>query len=166
MKLNQFAAAVLATSACFFGVAQAHDARPEAPSMHSMRPDGRHAERMSKELDALKAKLNLNAEQSAKWDAAAAKTKPGPERMVGMKNMHDKTLQALKQDNPDLRALMADVDKQHEAMQAQRKADRDAWLSVYESLNPAQQKQTREFILSKMERMGRRFGPGGGMPPQ
>jgi Spy/CpxP family protein refolding chaperone len=142
--------------------------------------------RMMRELEQFKAALQLNASQSALWDKAAAQMKPPMNAREEMKAGHDRMTAALADPNFDPRKLAAEMDRVDTERRARMSSIRDAWFTVYDSLNPAQRGQVREFLRERMshrpgmhgggwmhhgdgERRGMMPGkpmPDGGMPPR
>jgi Spy/CpxP family protein refolding chaperone len=156
----------LALLAGVLGIAAAAWAQPGG-AQHGMM--GRHGPPpaggeafMLERLAALRNKLSLTPEQGALWDAAqqlAGKTREEarPQWQAG----HQRLMQALDSGSPTPRELFAEMDKQHEAMRAKHLAVREAWLKVYEALNPNQQAIVRLDFKERMQRMpmGGRGGP-------
>ena len=130
---------------------------PGGPEMHDM-GRGRH---VMMEVERLKTSLKLNATQAALWDKAQGLMKPPTDMREQMKARHDRMAAMLDDPNFDPRKLASEMD----AAQAERRAKmtslRDAWFAVYDSLNPVQRGQAREFLRSHMARrhgMGERMG--------
>jgi hypothetical protein len=134
------------------------------------------------QIGKLKTSLKLTAPQAALWDKAEkAMAPPTPEARTKMreemKARHEQTLAALADPKFDPRKFSADLEKQQADMQAQRKAKmsavREAWFTVYDSLDAGQRGQVREFLRERMDRShhrphgwgghgGPRFKPGAG----
>lgn len=125
------------------------------PDEHRMH--GGPGMRMMKEIERLKASLQLSANQSALWDKAVAQMKPPANMGEAMKADHDRMVAALADPNFNPRTLAADSDRKDTERRARMASIRDAWFSVYDSLNPAQRGQVREFLR---ERMSHRHGGG------
>ncbi len=117
------------------------------PGMH-----GGHGHRMMMEVERLKTSLKLNASQTALWDKAQGLMKPPTDTREQMRARDERMVAMLDDPNFDPRKLAADMD----GVQAERKAAmtslRDAWFAVYDSLNPVQRGQAREFLRSHLSR--------------
>lgn len=129
---------------------------------------GMHGQRMEhrmKEMSRLHDELKLDARQEALWKQAEQASK---DNMTGMRERFSKqreeNLSLLKQPGADLRAVLKRMDELKAEGQKQHEANRDRWLTVYDSLNAEQKEKARLFFLSKLERMehGRPRGPGRG----
>jgi periplasmic protein CpxP/Spy len=125
-----------------------HGPGDRGPGMHHMR-----------ELDRFKTSLALNAQQSALWDKAVAAMKPPADMREKMKAEHERMSGMLADPNFDPHKLAAEMDAAGAERRAHMASIRDAWISVYDSLNPSQRGQVREFLRERMS--GR--GHGGGM---
>ena len=112
---------------------------------------------MMMELDRLKTSLKLNASQAALWDKAQGLMKPPTDMRDQMKARRDRMAAMLDDPNFDPRKLAADMDSAEAEQKAKMTAVRDAWFALYDSLNPVQRGQAREFLRS---RMGRHHGMG------
>ena len=149
-----------------FAVATVVEAQTPPPqAAWPMPPDGpmKHGEhdmhggpgmRMMKEVERLKASLQLNASQSALWDKAVAQMKPPTNMREEMKANHDRMTAALADPNFNPRALAAEMDRMDTERRARMSSIRDAWFTVYDSLNPAQRGQVREFLRERMSHGG------------
>jgi Spy/CpxP family protein refolding chaperone len=129
-------------------------------------PEGRHcspgqgmAQGMAhgmKEMSRLHASLKLDANQEALWQEAEQVAK---EHMGGMREKMQKQREAalatLSQPGADLRAVMKQMDEARNAGHQQHEADRERWLTVYDSLNPEQKEKARLFFKSRMESFGK-----------
>lgn len=133
----------------------------QTPPAQSMRPDdrggpGEHAMhggpamRMMREIERLKASLRLDASQSALWDRAVAQMKPPANLRDEMKADHDRATAALADPDFNPRTLATEMDRKDMERRARMATVRDAWFSVYDSLNPAQRGQVREFLRERM----------------
>lgn len=121
------------------------------------------SERGMKGMSRLHDELKLDAKQEALWQDAEKASK---ENMAGMRDrfrQHHEEIQALI-DKPgaDLRAVAKRMDEFKAEGQKLREANRDRWLTVYDSLNAEQKEKARVFFKSKLERMARHGhrGPG------
>lgn len=121
---------------------------PHGPDHGPMRgPGGRH---MMRDVERLKTSLRLDPKQTALWERAADRMKVGAEGREQMKTRRDRMTALLDDPNFDPRKLVAEMDGQSAERDAQRKNMRDAWIDVYESLNPVQRGQVREFMRSHL----------------
>ncbi len=102
------------------------------------------------ELDRLRTSLQLTPQQSALWDRAAAAMKPDGNPHEEMKARHDRMLAMLADPNFNPRAMAAETDRMDDERKAKMRTVRDAWFAVYDSLNPAQRGQVREFLRERM----------------
>ena len=133
--------------------ARADSAMPPHGAMREGgREMGHHGMGMMRELARLKASLKLTPEQAALWDRAEAGMRPPADLRERMKARHDRMAAALDDPNFDPRKLAAGMDKDHADMDARRRATRDTWFGVYDSLNPAQRGQVRELLRARMAR--------------
>jgi protein CpxP len=128
---------------------------------------GRMEQRMAygmKEMSRLHDELKLDAKQEAIWQEA---DKAGKASMSEMRDQrrkqHEEVLAAVSQPGADLRAIARQMDALRDAGRKQHEANRDRWLTVYDSLDAAQKEKARLFVKSRIEHMGQwgRFGPGG-----
>ncbi len=128
---------------------------------------GRMEQRMAqgmKEMSRLHDELKLDAKQEALWQEADRLSKANMGEMrERRRQQHEQVLAAVSQPGADLRALARQMDEFREAGRKQHEANRDRWLTVYDSLDGAQKEKARLFFKSKLEQMGHwgRFGPGG-----
>ena len=123
-------------------------------------PGGGH--RMMREVERLKTSLKLNASQTALWDRAQGLMKPPTDQREQMKARRDRMAAMLDDPAFDPRRLAAEMDSAEAERKATMTAVRDAWFALYDSLNPAQRGQVREFLRSRMSHRGGMEGPGGG----
>lgn len=130
------------------------------PDMHEQHGP---AMRMMRELDRLKASLQLNPQQAALWDRAAAAMKPDGNPRDEMKARHDRMLAMLADPNFNPRALAAETDRMADEHMAKMRTVREAWFSVYDSLNAAQRGQVREFLRERMAKRDHGMHEGGWM---
>jgi len=141
---------------------------PGAPGASMQRPGQRWEhpmhDRMERELGRFKASLRLDARQSALWDQAAMQMKPRGDQREEMKAHHDQVTGMLDDPNFDPRKLAAMMDQDQARRMAEMKTKRDAWIAVYESLNPVQRGQVREFLRERMAGHHEHGGPMGGGP--
>ncbi|MBK7424085.1 MAG: periplasmic heavy metal sensor [Propionivibrio sp.] len=126
---------------------------------------GQRMEHGMKEMSRLHNELKLDAKQEALWkDAEQA----GKDNMASMRERFSKqreeNLSLLKQPGADLRAVLKRMDELKAEGKKQHEANRDRWLTVYDSLNAEQKEKARLFFLGKLERMerGGPRGPGRG----
>ena len=119
---------------------------PGGPDMHGMH-GGRH---MMMEVERLKGSLKLNASQTALWDKAESLMKPPSDMREQMMARRDRMAAMLDDPNFDPRKLATDMDAAQAEHRAKMTAVRDAWFAVYDSLNPVQRGQAREFLRSHM----------------
>jgi Spy/CpxP family protein refolding chaperone len=114
------------------------------------------------EMSRLHGELKLDAKQEALWLEAE---KAAMDHMSGMREKMQKQREAaqttLDQPGADLRAMMKQMDEARDAGRQQHVANRDRWLSVYDSLNPEQKEKVRLFFKDKIGRFGM-GGPGRG----
>jgi Spy/CpxP family protein refolding chaperone len=114
-----------------------------------------------KEMSRLHGELKLDAKQEALWQDAE---KAARDNMGGMRGqMHkqrEAALATLSQPGADLRAVMKQMDDARDAGRKQHEANRDRWLTVYDSLNAEQKEKARLFFKSKLERMEHLPGSG------
>ncbi len=152
---------------------------PQAAPQPPMPPHGMHGGRglhMQRDLDRLKTSLKLDAKQTALWDRAVEATKPQGDWRERMKANRDRMEALIDDPNFDPRKAAAEMDRAEAERTARKKAVRESWFAVYDSLNPTQRGQAREFLRSRMSRgmhgmrdrmMMRMHGPDGmrGAPP-
>ncbi|MEO8938861.1 MAG: periplasmic heavy metal sensor [Burkholderiaceae bacterium] len=145
---------------------------PPMPRHPSMWPDehgmwggrGMHDGHMMRELERLKTSLKLNASQTALWDKAQEQMKPPTDTREKMMATRDRIAAMLDDPSFDPRKLAADMDSAQAERKAKMTAMRDAWFAVYDSLDPVQRGQAREFLRSNMAKrhgMGDRGERGG-----
>ena len=121
-------------------------------------PDLHGGHRMMREVERLKTSLKLDASQTALWDQAQGLMKPPTDRREQMKARRDRMAAMLDDPNFDPRRMAAEMDSAQNERRAKMASVRDAWFRVYDSLNPVQRGQAREFLRSHMSRPH-----GGGM---
>jgi len=126
------------------------------PGMH-----GGH--RMMREVERLKTSLKLNASQTALWDKAQGLMKPPTDPREQMKARHDRMAAMLDDPAFDPRKMAAEMDSAQNERRARMAGVRDAWFAVYDSLNPVQRGQAREFLRSHMAHGGMGGHEGGWM---
>lgn len=134
---------------------------------------GLHGHRMMREVERLKTSLKLNASQTALWDRAQGLMKPPADGREQMRARRDRMAAMLDDPGFDPRKLAAEMDSSDNERRARMTAVRDAWFAVYDSLDPVQRGQAREFLRSHMagpHGMGgeggwRRRPEGEGKPP-
>jgi periplasmic protein CpxP/Spy len=124
--------------------------------------DPMHGGHMMRELARLKTSLKLDANQTQLWDRAESMMKPSADLHEQMKARHDRMAAMLDDPNFDPKKLAADMDSTQAERAAKMKGMRDAWIAVYQGLNPVQRGQVREFLRSRMMKGPRMHGPMGG----
>jgi len=118
---------------------------------------GMHGQRMAhgmKEMSRLHDELKLDTRQDALWkDAEQA----GKDSMASMRErfgkQREENLSLLKQPGADLRAVLKRMDELKEDGRKLHEANRERWLTVYDSLDAEQKDKARVFFLNKLERM-------------
>jgi Spy/CpxP family protein refolding chaperone len=161
------AAVAVALAACLATVtvvdAQTPPTPPHPPGHPMMGgPGQQHGMRMMRELDRFKTSLQLNAQQSAAWDRAVAAMKPQGDMRAQMKAQHDRMAAMLDDPNFDPRRMAAEMDRLGAEHRAKMNSVREAWFAVYDTLNPVQRGQVREFLRERMShRMHERHDRGG-----
>lgn len=144
---------------------------PGHPGGHPMdRHEGMHegmrgGGHMMRELARLKTSLKLDANQTQLWDRAEATMKPSTDLRDQMKTRHERMAAMLDDPNFDPRKLAADMDAAQAERTTKMNGMRDAWIAVYQSLNPVQRGQAREFLRSHMMRGPHMRGPMSGHRP-
>jgi Spy/CpxP family protein refolding chaperone len=148
---------------------QAQDGQRGGPGMrgggemaggHAMHGPGMH---MMREAARLRTSLQLNGQQAALWDRAVAAMKPQGDPRADMKARHERIAAMLDDPNFDPRRLAAEMDRAETEHRARMSSVREAWFALYDSLNPVQRGQVREFLREKMTRHeGGMHGPMGG----
>ena len=111
---------------------------------------GMHGHRMMREVERLKTSLKLTPAQTALWDKAQASMKPPSDMREQMKARHERVAAMLDDPNFDPRKMAAEMDSTDNDRHARMASVRDAWFAVYDSLNPVQRGQAREFLRSHM----------------
>lgn len=140
------------------------------PPHHPPMGDGGHGgpgmhgdHRMMREVERLKTSLKLNASQTALWDKAQGLMKPPADRHEQMKAHHDRMAAMLDDPAFDPRRMAAEMDSAQIEGRARMAGVRDAWFAVYDSLNPVQRGQAREFLRAHMAHGGMGGHEGGWM---
>ena len=113
---------------------------------------GMHGGHRMMELQRLKTSLKLNASQTALWDRAETLMKPPGDLHEAMKARHERMAAMLDDPGFDPRKLAADMDAAEAEHRARANSVRDAWFALYDSLNPVQRGQAREFLRSRLSR--------------
>jgi protein CpxP len=128
------------------------DARPMPPKPPGgpMVDGGERGMHMMREMGQFKAALQLNAQQSALWDKAVAGMKPLADMREQMKARHDRMTAMLNDPNFDPRKMAAEMDSVAAERKARMTSIREGWFALYDSLNPMQRGQVREFLREKM----------------
>jgi periplasmic protein CpxP/Spy len=104
-------------------------------------------------IQTLHDQLGLDMSQQPQWDAALAATQSARQAMqAGMQQLKAATQAELAKAEPDLASLAAQADAIHQQNAATRKAARDAWLTLYASLNATQKGIVRDAIAAKLAR--------------
>lgn len=148
-----FAVAVQAQTATS-PAAPAAAAGAPMPPPHGPGGPGRHGRRMAMQLDRLKTSLKLDAAQTRLWERAQAQMVPpqgGGERMKGQ---HERMTAMLDDPAFDPRKLAAEMDAADGERRTRTTGMRDAWIAVYDALNPVQRGQVREFLRARMGKRG------------
>lgn len=139
--------------------AQTTSPAPPMPPHHPPMGDWGHGEhggpdmhnhRMMRDVERLKTSLKLNAAQTALWDKAQAPMKPSGDPRAEMKARRDRMAAMLDDPDFDPRKLAAEMDSAQNEHRARMSSVRDAWFAVYDSLDPVQRGQAREFLRSHM----------------
>lgn len=147
---------------------------PPRPPMERGEPGRRGEHGMMRELERFRTSLKLDARQAALWDRALATMTPPGDRREKMKAERERVSALFDDPNFDPRKLGAEMDSRDAERRARMTATRDAWFAVYDSLNPVQRGQAREFLRSRMSRphgmggmgpMGAMHRHGGDGPP-
>lgn len=129
---------------------------PNAPPPDHMRgPHAMHAQGPLRDLTRLKTSLRLDARQTALWDQAVGRMQPPANLREQMKVRREHVTAMLDDPAFDPRKLAAEMDADEAERTAMMKGTRDAWIAVYESLDPVQRGQVREFLRGRMM-----HGPG------
>ena len=122
---------------------------PGGPGMHGM-----HRMHSMHELERLKTSLRLDARQAGLWDRAVEQMKPPADMREQMKSRHERMTAMLDDPNFDPRKAAAEMDRMESERAAHKKTVRESWFAVYDSLNPVQRGQAREFLRSRLAHMG------------
>ncbi|MGH8456679.1 MAG: periplasmic heavy metal sensor [Stenotrophobium sp.] len=103
-------------------------------------------------LDRLHDKLALTGDQQPLWDHAEQMTKGNIQRHFEKSQQRQATVLAAL-DNPqvDLRKLAAEQDQGMKDAMAAHQQVRDAWLAVYDSLNPTQKATVLAVLKKRVE---------------
>lgn len=113
---------------------------------HDSRQWGRQLARLHHEL-------KLDAQQEALWQAAEQGMREARKGLgERLREEHRQTRAALAAPDADLRAVLARLDEQRAERDKLRLADRERWLALYDSLNPTQKEQARNFLRQQLER--------------
>ena len=111
----------------------------------------------AKGMSRLHDSLKLDATQETVWQNAVQANKDERTTMRDkFREQRDEIKAMLDKPGADLRAVAKRMDEVQAEGQKLRMASRDRWLTVYDSLNPEQKEQAREFFKNKMERRGHR----------
>lgn len=121
------------------------------PALAQPGPGG---DRIIQAIAALKAQLNLNSQQQALWDAAAASGKAArdaaKQRRLTIKQV---ATEELAKPTPDLSRIAAAADQVHDANTAAHRLVREKWLLLYANLNGDQIAVVKARIERRMARM-------------
>jgi protein CpxP len=123
---------------------------PPKPPGGPMMEHGGRGMHMMREMGQFKAALQLNAQQSALWDKAVAGMKPPANMREQMKARHDRMTAMLNDPNFDPRKMAAEMDSVAAERKGRMASIREGWFALYDSLNPMQRGQVREFLREKM----------------
>ncbi len=105
-------------------------------------------------LASVKAQLNLDTSQQARWDAAvAAATGARGTGRANMDKVHEALTAELARAEPDFAAVATIADAAQASNQALRKDVRDQWLALYATFTPAQKAVVRDAVKARVERM-------------
>lgn len=168
MKTNLSPRSIIATSALAFGLATSAFAVPPQGDAPNAPGSGMHQRYMRygmKEMSRLHDELKLDAKQEALWQEAAKASKDAVGSMRERFRKHHEEMQALlNQPGADLRAVAKRMDEFRAEGQKLHEANRDRWLTVYDSLNADQKEKARVFFKNRLDRMDRggQRGPGRG----
>lgn len=147
------AAGVIATTAT---QAQSSTPTPATASRPQLDIDGAPGMRgrsAMMELERLKSSLRLDGAQTALWDRARSlMNMPGGQRET-MRGRRERLAAMLDDPAFDPRKLSAEMDGNESERRAGMTGMREAWFAVYDSLNPVQRGQAREFLRSHMRRL-------------
>ena len=150
---------VVAAVALSLGLAATAFAMSPRGAEHCGPGTGMHASHMDrgmKEMSRLRDDLKLDAKQEALWKEAEKASQDNRSTMRDrFSKQRDETKAMLDKPGADLRAVLKRMDELKAEGQKQHEADRDRWLTVYDSLNAEQKEKARLFFKSKMERMDR-----------
>lgn len=119
---------------------------------------------LQRAFDRVEASLTLTDEQAQAWATAESTTLE--QLMNGMeqrKSIRDTVRSTLAENEPDLHALSNALLNEMETHLAERKANHDVWLSVYDSLTAEQQGLARKAVLAELTKMENRHHKG--QPP-
>jgi Spy/CpxP family protein refolding chaperone len=115
---------------------------------------GRGGFEIERVLAQVKSQLNLNTQQQAMWDAAAAHGKAARQNArAAMESVHATLTAELAKAEPDFAAVAATADAAQANAQAARKQVRDEWLSLYATFSPAQKAVVRDVVKARVDRM-------------
>lgn len=156
------------------------EARPDAGYEKSVPRDCQKSDRSQRDcppprardprqqLESLHQQLKLNASQEALWKSAKAGTDKLREDMRDEQvARHDKLKKLLESKNPDLRTIVAEMDKDQDARLQKQKSAREGWLQFYDALSGEQKQQASEFLLGQVGvAPPRGMGPRGDAPPR
>lgn len=123
----------------------------------------KHMAREMKDMSRLQTELKLDAKQAALWQEAEKAMQESRNGMRERFRKHQQEMLALvSQPGADLRAAAMRMDDFKAEGQKLHQANRDRWLSVYDSLNAEQKEKARTFFKSKLERVEKHFAQRGG----
>lgn len=148
-------AAWLLSLALSFSAAAASEAAKDP--VRNDRPD---AAGPAHRMDGLREELKLEPAQEALFKSAFDGTEKLRQEMRDtMREKHAQMKARLEAKDPDLHALVNDMDKEKAEHDAKRKVVRDAWLKFYDALKPEQKQIASKFLLAQIGMMGE-GGPG------
>lgn len=125
---------------------------PEGMHAHAGAPGGRMAEHQARRLDAIKAKLQLNASQEAAWSSFASVVQARP-AMAGHMQQHQALMRL---STPERLERMKAMRSQHQAeMNAFMDRRAEATMAFYATLTPEQKKVFDEETARMMSGHGR-----------
>lgn len=129
-------------------------AQPGGPGHPGAGPHGRGGFEIEQVLAQVKSQLNLNTQQQALWDAAAAHGKTARQSArAAMDSVHAMLTAELAKPEPNLAVVAAAADAAQANAQGARKQVRDEWLALYATFSPAQKAIVRDAIKARVERM-------------
>jgi Spy/CpxP family protein refolding chaperone len=157
---NTFSSAALVASLALASAFAA--AQPMSPGGHGEHGGKAHAMRgghgggeahFAKRLEAMKAKLNLNATQEAQFNVARDATKAAIETGRAARMSARETAKAeLSKADPDLAGLLVQRESLKDANAPQRKAAMNEWAKFLSLLNTEQKSLVKSQLIARMNR--------------